>query len=64
MIPLESSFTLDFVGVFADDGVALATGIDATTATSFSTPAPNVSPNAAIYFLQLSVSLIRKTTPD
>jgi hypothetical protein len=32
---------------------ALATGIDGTTTTSFSAAAPAVSPNAAIYFLQL-----------
>ena len=36
-----------------DDDLALATGVDGTTTTTFSTPAPDVEPNSKIYFLQL-----------
>lgn len=35
----------------------VATGIDGTSATSFSFPAPDVNPYSKIYFLQLYVLL-------
>jgi len=37
------------------DDVALITGVDGTTTTTFSTPVPEVAPNSKIYFLQLYV---------
>ena len=37
------------------DDIALITGVDGTTTTTFSTPVPEVAPNSKIYFLQLYV---------
>jgi hypothetical protein len=55
MVPLSSEIISPSSCLKGLTEAVLASGLDGTSLTSYSTPVPNVSPNSAIYFLQLYV---------